>query len=188
VYNFVRPGRLGDECGRGIGREIIMAAQAGRGGRFGRWLAAGVMLAGLATILVALPARGVGSGSAQAQAQADRVLKVVVQVNFAKSTDQGQGLKNVENILKTASDQEIKAEVEIVCHGEGIRLVEKARTELADEVAALSNQGVRFLACENTMRQRSLGPGDLLPGVGTVPSGAYEIVRKQQEGYSYFKP
>ncbi len=115
-------------------------------------------------------------------------MKVVVHVNFAQTTHQRQGLKNVENILKTASDQEVKAEVEVVCHGEGIRLVEKARTELAGEVAALGNQGVRFVACENTMRQRSLGRGDLLPGVGTVPSGAYEVVRKQQEGYAYFKP
>ena len=71
---------------------------------------------------------------------------------------------------------------------DGIRLVEKARTELADDVAALINQGVRFVACQNTMRQRSIRPEDLLPGVGTVPSGAYEIVRRQQEGYSYFKP
>ena len=115
-------------------------------------------------------------------------MKVVVHVNFAQTTHQGLGLKNIENILKAASDQEVKAEVEVVCHGEGIRLVEKARTELAGEVAALGNQGVRFVACENTMRQRSLGPADLLPGVGTVPSGAYEVVRKQQDGYAYFKP
>ena len=140
------------------------------------------MLAGLAAMLAALPARGVGS------AQAERPLRVVVHVNFAKTTDEKLGLGNVENILKAAGDDGLKAEVEVVCHADGIRLVEKARTELADEVAALINQGVRFVACQNTMRQRSLGPEDLLPGVGTVPSGAYEIVRRQQEGYSYFKP
>jgi uncharacterized protein len=38
------------------------------------------------------------------------------------------------------------------------------------------------------MRLRSIRPADLLPGVGTVPSGAYTVVRRQQEGYSYFKP
>ena len=120
--------------------------------------------------------------------KADRPLKVVVHVNFAQTTHQRQGLSNIENILKAAGDQGIKAEVEVVCHGDGIRLVEKAKTELAGEVAALANQGVRFVACENTMRQRMLGAGDLLPGVGTVPSGAYEVVRRQQDGYAYFKP
>ena len=54
--------------------------------------------------------------------------------------------------------------------------------------AALADQGVRFVACQNTMRERSLQAGDLLPGVGTVPSGAYEVVRRQQVGYAYFKP
>jgi intracellular sulfur oxidation DsrE/DsrF family protein len=159
-----------------------MAAQPERSGRFGRWIAIGSMLAGLAAMLAVLPGRGVGS------AQAERPLRVVVHINFAKATDEKLALSNVENILKAAVEDGLKAEVEIVCHGDGIRLVEKARTESAVEVAGLINQGVRFVACLNTMRQRTLGQGDLLPGVGTVPSGAYEIVRKQQEGYSYFKP
>jgi len=159
-----------------------MAAQPQRSGRFGRWMAVGSMLAGLAAVLAALPGRGVGS------AQAERPLRVVVHINFAKTTDEKLALNNIENIFKAAGDDGLKAEVEVVSHGDGIRLVEKARTELADDVAALINQGVRFVACQNTMRQRSIRPEDLLPGVGTVPSGAYEIVRRQQEGYSYFKP
>ena len=159
-----------------------MAARPDRGGRFGRWLAVGAVLAGLCGDA------GRPAGAGRRGAQADRPLKVVVHVNFAQTTHQKQGLGNVENILKAAGDQGIKAEVEVVCHGEGIRLVEKAKTELAGEVAALANQGVRFVACENTMRQRTLGPEDLLPGVGTVPSGAFEVVRRQQDGYSYFKP
>ncbi len=133
-------------------------------------------------MLAALPTRGVG------RVQGDRPLKVVVHVNFAQTTHQKQGLGNIENILKAAATRGIKAEVEVVCHGDGIRLVEKAKTELAGEVAALANQGVRFVACQNTMRQRMLEPGDLLPAVGTVPSGAFEVVRRQQDGYAYFKP
>jgi uncharacterized protein len=148
----------------------------------GRWMPVGAVLAGLAAIVAALPARGVGS------AQADATLKVVVHVNFPTVTHTRAGLKNVANMLKTAGDEGLKADIEVVCHGDGIRLVEKARTELAAEVAALADQGVRFVACQNTMRERSLQAGDLLPGVATVPSGAYEIVRRQQVGYAYFKP
>ncbi len=147
-----------------------------------KWLPVGAILLGLAVMLVFVPARGVGS------VEQDGPLKVVVHVNFAQTTHQRIGLKNVENILKIAGAEGIKAEIEVVCHGEGIRLVEKARTELADEVAAMANQAVRFVACENTMRERSLGRDDLLPNVGTVPSGAFEIVIRQRDGYSYFKP
>jgi uncharacterized protein len=159
-----------------------MGMRGDRGGVGGRWMPLAAVLAGLAAILAALPARGVGS------AQADAALKVVVHVNFPTVTRTKAGLKNVENMLKAAGDDGLKADIEVVCHGEGIRLVEKARTELAAEVAALSDQGVRFIACQNTMRERSLQAGHLLPGVGTVPSGAYEVVRRQQVGYAYFKP
>jgi intracellular sulfur oxidation DsrE/DsrF family protein len=147
-----------------------------------KWLPVGAILFGLTVLAVFLPSRGVGG------VQGDGSLKVVVHVNFAQTSHQRIGLKNVENILKTATAEGIKAEVEVVCHGEGIRLVEKARSELAAEVVAMANQGVRFVACENTMRERSLGREDLLPSVATVPSGAFEIVIRQRGGYSYFVP
>ena len=79
------------------------------------------------------------------------------------------------------------AQVEVVCHGGGIGLVETAR-EHADLIAQLQQQGVNFVACENTMRTKSIEPEDLLPGVETVPSGAVEVLRKQHAGYAYFKP
>jgi intracellular sulfur oxidation DsrE/DsrF family protein len=147
-----------------------------------KWLPAGAILLGLAVLPALVRSQGAGG------VEPGGPLKVVVQVNFAKTTDQRQGLKNIGNILKTAAAEGIPAEVEIVCHGEGIRLVEKARTELAAEVVATANQGVRFVACENTMRERSLGKDDLLPNVGTVPSGAFEIVIRQRDGYSFFRP
>lgn len=112
-------------------------------------------------------------------------LKVVVHINFPESGRQGHGLKNIANVLKEAPD----ARVEVICHGAGIGLVERARTEQADAVKSLIAKGVRFVACENTMRQKSIRKEDLLPGVGTVPSGAVEVVlRQQRDGYAYFKP
>lgn len=112
-------------------------------------------------------------------------LKVVVHVNVPEPGTQGAGLKNVTNLLKEAPD----AQVEVVCHGAGIGLVEKARTDHAEAVEALIKKGVKFVACENTMRQKSIRKEDLLPGVGTVPSGVVEVVRKQQkDGFAYIKP
>jgi intracellular sulfur oxidation DsrE/DsrF family protein len=115
----------------------------------------------------------------------DDPLKLVVHVNFPEPGVQGAGLKNVTNILKEAPD----TQVEVVCHGAGIGLLEKARTDHADAIEALVEKGVKFVACENTMRQKSIRREDLLPGVGTVPSGAVEVARKQQkDGFAYFKP
>ena len=112
-------------------------------------------------------------------------LKVVVHLNVSESGVQGAGLKNITNLLKEAPD----TKVEVVCHGAGIGLLEKARTDHTEAIASLIKKGVTFVACENTMRQKSIRKEDLLPGVGTVPSGAVEVVRKQQkDGYAYFKP
>ncbi len=138
----------------------------------------GLLLAGATLVTATAGVRGGGE-------PADGALKVVVHVNFPEPGRQGHGLKNVTSILREAPE----ARVEVVCHGGGIGLVERARTEHAEAVGGLQKQGVTFVACENTMRQKSIRKEDLLPGVGTVPSGAFEVVWRQQKGsYAYFKP
>ncbi|QDV32798.1 DsrE family protein [Tautonia plasticadhaerens] len=112
-------------------------------------------------------------------------LRAVVHVNFADEARQAGGLKNIANILERAPG----ARITVVCHGDGIGTVEAGRSGHAEAVGSLAARGVRFVACENTMRERSIDREDLLPGVGTVPSGAVELIRTQQvEGYAYFKP
>ena len=114
-----------------------------------------------------------------------KMFKAVIHVNFSDSARQKHGLKNVANMLKEVGD---KFEIEVVCHGSGIGLLVKDQSQHAAEVERLSKTGVRFAACENTMRDKAITKESLLPGVVTVPSGAVEVVRKQQDGYGYFKP
>lgn len=114
-----------------------------------------------------------------------QMLKAVFHVNFGDAERQEHGLKNIENIVKEVAD----ARIVVVCHGEGITLVEKKQAKHHfDSVEALMKKGVRFVACENTMKKKSLSKGDLASGTATVPSGAVEVIRKQQEGYGYFRP
>ena len=142
-----------------------------------RIMMTGLFLAGITVLTTQISAR---AGEEQGE-----TLKVVVHVNFAESGRQGHGLKNIANVLKEVPE----ARVEVVCHGAGIGLVERSRTENSEAVESLIRKGVRFVACENTMRRLAIRKEDLLPGVGTVPSGAVEVIRKQQrEGYAYFKP
>ena len=118
-------------------------------------------------------------------AEDEAPLKVVVHMNFAEVGAQAAGLRSVRRMLK----DEPGTHIEVVCHAAGIQVVEKARTEHPGAVASLIKQGVRFVACENTMKMNSIKKEDLIPGVDTVPSGALEVVRKQfREGYAYFKP
>ena len=47
--------------------------------------------------------------------------------------------------------------------------------------------GVRFVACENTMKQKNIKKEEILPEVGFVPMGIGEIIMKQEKGWSYLK-
>ena len=58
------------------------------------------------------------------------MLKAVVHVNFADSDRQKHGLKNVSNILKEVKGE---AEIVVICHGAGIDLLVKERSQHADE-------------------------------------------------------
>ncbi len=114
-----------------------------------------------------------------------KMFKAVIHVNFSESERQKHGLKNVANMLNEVKNN---FEIEVVCHGGGIGLLVKDQSEHAAEVERLNKQGAGFAASENTMRDKSISKDSLLPGVVTVPSGAVEVVRKQQDGYGYFKP
>jgi intracellular sulfur oxidation DsrE/DsrF family protein len=113
------------------------------------------------------------------------MLKAVVHVNSGDAERQKHGLKNVTNMLKAEGG---KAEVVVVCHGPGIALVVKDKSPDAAQVERLIKEGVKFEACENTLRDKGIPKESLIPGVTTVPSGAAEVVRRQQDGFGYFRP
>lgn len=66
-------------------------------------------------------------------------------------------------------------------------LVVAADNPLAEQLKTLSTGGVRFRACENTMRRMKVAPAALLPFVTTVDSGVAQLVRRQIEGWAYIK-
>ena len=146
-----------------------------------RYIPLALVFAGL---IGSLSLRGASEDRIKASEGTKLMLKAIFHINFSDSERQKHGLKNVTNILKAENG----AEIEVVCHGGGIGLLVRDQTEYADEVARLIKDGVRFAACENTLRDKSISKENLLPNVTTVPSGAIEVIRKQQEGFGYFKP
>ncbi len=47
---------------------------------------------------------------------------------------------------------------------------------------------VALMGCENTMKKEAIEKEKFIAVVTTVPSGAVEGLRKQQEGFGYFRP
>jgi intracellular sulfur oxidation DsrE/DsrF family protein len=91
---------------------------------------------------------------------------------------------NIRNLLSGLAPDEV--EVEVVAFGPGIASVIKPSAADA-EIQALMAKHVVFVACENSMRARKVTKADLIDGMGTVPSGIVEVVKKQEAGWTYVK-
>ena len=78
------------------------------------------------------------------------------------------------------------AEIELVVYGPAIAMLRKD-SPVADKLAAAQKNGVRIVACQNSMRGFHIEQADLAPGVGVVPSGVVELIRRQHAGYAYVR-
>ena len=110
---------------------------------------------------------------------------VVIQVSDADPGKWNLALNNARNIQRDMSAGNV--DIEIVAYGPGIGMLEKD-SAVAQRIDQASLSGMKISACENTMRARKLAKPDMLDGIGYVPSGVVEIMKRQQEGWSYLRP
>jgi intracellular sulfur oxidation DsrE/DsrF family protein len=78
------------------------------------------------------------------------------------------------------------ADIELVVYGPGIAMLKKD-SPVAEKIAAAQARGVHIAACQNSMRGFKLEASDLAPGVGVVPSGVVELIRREHAGYAYVR-
>jgi len=124
-----------------------------------------------------------------AAGQDNAVEKVVYHIN--DSTVARAALGYIKNHLQAT---EGKAKIVVVTHGPGVDfLLEGAQDKNGNpydiNVDELSEKGVEFRVCNNTLKARKIDPRLVLPNAKIVPSGVAEIGKLQaQEGYVYLKP
>lgn len=94
-------------------------------------------------------------------------------------------ISNVQNLLD--DDTVGVDEVAVVTNAGGIELL-MAGSDLHEEIRELSDQGVLFKACGNTLSGSDIGQDGLIEGVEVVSSGVGELTRLQDQEYGYIKP
>lgn len=110
--------------------------------------------------------------------------KVVIQI-ASESPDQQKSLFNqLGNIQKDLGDS---VDIEVVVHGPAIGLVMTDQTTQKENIYKYKNGGVTFAVCENTLRQRNITKDQILPEMTFVKSAMVELIKKQNEGWSYLK-
>jgi hypothetical protein len=130
-------------------------------------------------------------GSSTYAAEDVSKFKVVVQLNDPNPAVVVNGLRNVQNFLKAGEASRQIGEVRVIVFGPAVAFFKRkaADTELSEAYSELSKKKqVSFFACENTLKRTKTKVQDLLPGFQTVPSGAYEVLKLQNEGFTYFRP
>lgn len=115
-------------------------------------------------------------------------LKVLFHINELDRWDTALG--NIINLLKDAGDDAVDAIV--LANGPSVNAYGN-ETKLS-VMKDLSERGVRFLACKNSLR-KMCSSGDacikednLSSFIEVVPAGITAIIKIQSDGYAYVKP
>ncbi|MEK9896110.1 MAG: DsrE family protein [Burkholderiaceae bacterium] len=109
--------------------------------------------------------------------------KVVLQVSDNDPQKWNLAINNANNVLKAAPGSEI----EIVVYGPGIGMLLKD-SKVNARVSKAVNDGVKVVACQNTMKAKKLSKDQMNMSIGYVPAGVIEIMAKQGQGWAYVRP
>ena len=111
--------------------------------------------------------------------------RVVIQVSDADPQKWNLALNNAKNVQTDLGAD--KTEIEIVAYGPGIGML-KADAVVANRIEDAVAAGVKVVACENTMKAQKLSRDDMNRKVDFVAAGVVQLMRRQQQGYTYIRP
>jgi intracellular sulfur oxidation DsrE/DsrF family protein len=122
------------------------------------------------------------AGPALAQNKPQRLL---IQISDENPKVWGLALANARNVRHDLGPD--KVQIEIVVYGPAIRMLE-AESDWRDRVTQVLDEGIRVIACENTMATLGLKRDDMLGGVDFVKTGLAHVMRRELEGWAYARP
>lgn len=130
-----------------------------------------------------------GATTAQAEDKVFAEKKIVLQISDAIPEKQTLVLNVAGNVLDHYGQD--KVEVEVVAFGPGLKLL-FADNANKGRIKSLAAAGVRFSACENTMKAMTkLNDGvapSLLAEARLTPAGIVRIVELEEQGYYNIRP
>ena len=125
-----------------------------------------------------------GASMADSSAAATKA-KVIFQVSDPDPKKWNLALNNLNNVQEALGKDKVDAE--LVVYGPGIGML-KMESKVGNRVNAANKDGVKIVACENTMHNMKLTKDDMLASISYVPGGVIELMEKQKEGYAYIRP
>ena len=118
--------------------------------------------------------------------------KVLIHLSDDKTSKLDAALDEIEGLMRYYRETRQTAHVEVVMNGRGLDLVRVDTAPFAGRVAQLQQEfhNLTFAACQNTIdrlkREQNITVR-LLPGVIIIDSGMAEIMRRQNQGWTYLQ-
>mgnify|MGYP006306601881 CR=1 FL=1 len=113
--------------------------------------------------------------------------KLVIHLDLDEQKRMTRALGNIENFLGIVPAEE--SSISVVANSGGVDFFRKEKAgDFKDKIEKLSNQGVKFLICNNTLSKKGIDPSELLKVCEIIPAGIVTLVQLQKEGYAYVKP
>ncbi|MGI9191046.1 MAG: DsrE family protein [Chitinophagaceae bacterium] len=129
----------------------------------------------IAFLLFLLPASMMGQGQRH---------RIVFQFTNAQDTLQQKAfIKQLQNLKAHWPD----ATFEVVLYNQGLELLLPNKGIQISAVKALHDEGIDFLICENTLKNRQMSKEQFPAWVNYIPAGIAHMVERQEEGWSYIK-
>lgn len=111
--------------------------------------------------------------------------KIVFQVNYDGEDRFDDVVTNVENTQKAFGKDNVQ--IVVVAHSNGAGLVLKGNDTRTKRIEAATAAGAQFDLCTFTAKSRHIQDEQIIPGVVKVQGGIPEVVRLQEQGYTYIK-
>ena len=153
-------------------------------------LLAGMLVAALPSAYASPPAEKVGvtegnprgtGGTAAAKVKN----RMVIQINEDDAKKWNAVLGNIHNIQVELGERNVAIAVVAIGPGLGMLLADSLAANRVQEAMAA---GVEFLACGNSVKAQNIALDDLTTGTKVTTSGYVELMRRQQQGWTYLRP
>ena len=141
------------------------------------------LLAFVTLILVTLlPAAG---GVQAAEAPVAPTYRVVFALTVNDQHIWNEVFGNFRNIQRALGPEHVA--IEMVVYGDAIAML-RDDSLVANKVEQALEEGVKIVACENTMTAQNISRDNMLPNIGYVPAGIVELIKLQAVGWAYVRP
>ncbi len=92
---------------------------------------------------------------------------------------------NFRNIQRALGPKNVA--IEVVVYGDGIAMLRDDST-VPNKVEEALEEGVKIVACENTMKAQNISRDTMLPNIDYVEAGIVELIKLQTAGWAYVRP